>query len=59
MKEPIKMYEEFSKLQESSQDVDRYYNKIIDEIQKAARKLNDDDAFQLHEKLKKFFERAF
>ena len=35
--------------------VDTYYEKIIQLTQDAARKLNDDEAYELHEKLKAFF----
>jgi hypothetical protein len=35
--------------------VNNSYDKIIDLLKKEARKLSDDDAFELHEKLKKFF----
>jgi hypothetical protein len=35
--------------------VNNSYNKIIDLMKKEARKLSDDDAFELHEKLKEFF----
>ena len=31
------------------------YDKVIDLLRKEARKLSDDDAYELHEKLKKFF----
>ncbi len=54
----LKSLNEFEKVEESSK-VDQHYDKIIEEIKKAARKLNDDEAYELHEKLKKFFERAF
>ncbi len=35
--------------------VNNSYDKIINLIRTEARKLSDDDAFELHEKLKKFF----
>jgi hypothetical protein len=35
--------------------VDTYYDKIIQLTQNAARKLSDDEADELHEKLKAFF----
>lgn len=54
----IKSLNDFEKIEESSK-VDQFYDKIVEEIRKAARKLNDDEAYELHEKLKKFFERAF
>jgi hypothetical protein len=31
------------------------YDKVISLLKKEARKLSDDDAYELHEKLKKFF----
>lgn len=54
----LKSLNEFEKVEESNK-VDQFYDKIIEEIKKAARKLNDNEAYELHEKLKKFFERAF
>lgn len=54
----IKSLNDFEKIEESNK-VDQFYDKIVEEIRKAARKLNDDEAYELHEKLKKFFERAF
>lgn len=38
--------------------VDQHYDKIIAIIKTSARSLNDDEAYELHERLKKFFERA-
>lgn len=38
--------------------VDQHYDKIIAMIRISARSLNDEDAYELHERLKKFFERA-
>ena len=38
--------------------VDPHYDKIIAMIRTSARSLNDDEAYELHERLKKFFERA-
>jgi hypothetical protein len=35
--------------------VQEYYDEILDKIKLAARSLNDDDAYELHEKLKTFF----
>lgn len=52
----LKSMNELEMIEESS--VDQYYEQIIEKIKKAARALNDNDAFKLHEKLKKFFERA-
>lgn len=38
--------------------VNEYYYKIIDQIRQYSKKLNDDQVFELHEKLKKFFNRT-
>jgi hypothetical protein len=38
--------------------VDQHYDKIIAMIRTSARSLNDDEAYELHERLKKFFDRA-
>ncbi len=35
--------------------LNKYYDDIISLIRKHSRDLNDDDAYELHEKLKKFF----
>jgi len=35
--------------------IDRSYNKILELIEVEAKKLNDNDAFELHEKLKSWF----
>ena len=35
--------------------VDTYYDRIIKLTRDAARKLSDDEAYELHEKLKAFF----
>lgn len=40
---------------EDSEKVQAIYDKIIESINKIARSLNDNDAYELHEKLKKFF----
>lgn len=40
---------------EDSEKVQAIYDKIIESINKIARSLNDDEAYELHEKLKKFF----
>jgi hypothetical protein len=37
--------------------VQEYYDEILDKIKLAARSLNDDDAYELHEKLKTFFDK--
>lgn len=42
-------------LNENSNDVNKSYNKILDLLKKEARRLNDDDAYELHERLKDFF----
>lgn len=43
-------------IQESENSkLQNYYDQIISLIRKAARDLNDEDAFELHEKLKTFF----
>jgi len=47
------------KINESVADVDKSYDKILDLLKKEARKLNDDDAYELHEKLKAFFNKLF
>ena len=44
-------------LNEGTADVVKSYDKIIELLKKEARKLNDDDAYELHEMLKKFFDR--
>jgi hypothetical protein len=38
--------------------VDECYDNILKQLEKYTRALNDDDAFQLHERLKKFFNRT-
>lgn len=40
---------------EASEKVQEVYDRIIENINKIARNLNDDEAYELHEKLKKFF----
>lgn len=35
--------------------VDDYYNKFIEDLKIASKNLSDNDAYELHEKLKKFF----
>lgn len=47
------------KINEAVADVDKSYDKILDLLKKEARKLNDDDAYELHEKLKAFFNKLF
>jgi hypothetical protein len=49
---------EKSALIEEGNKVDQHYDKIIAMIRTSARSLNDDEAYELHERLKKFFERA-
>lgn len=44
------------KIEESK--VEDYYSKILELIKKIARRLDDDEAFELHEKLKAFFNRT-
>jgi hypothetical protein len=53
LKQVIK--EELKKSLTETQDMREYYDQIIDLIRTAARNLNDDDAYELHEKLKRFF----
>ena len=38
--------------------VQQHFDKIIKVIQQSARQLNDDDTYELHEKLKKFFNKS-
>lgn len=40
---------------EASEKVQEVYDRIIENINKIARNLNEDEAYELHEKLKKFF----
>ena len=47
------------KVNESAADVDKSYDKILNLLQKETRRLNDDDAYELHEKLKAYFNRLF
>lgn len=49
----IKPFE--SNINESQAEVNKSYDKVIELIRKEARKLNDDDAYEFHEKLKEFF----
>jgi hypothetical protein len=44
------------KIKESK--VEDYYSKILELIRRISRRLDDDDAFELHEKLKEFFNRT-
>lgn len=44
-----------SEIHEGSERVQEVYNKLIETINKIARTLSDDEAYELHEKLKKFF----
>jgi hypothetical protein len=45
-------------INEKSSKVDHFYGMIIGAIEKAAKKLDDDSAHELHEKLKAFFNKA-
>jgi len=45
-------------INEKSSKVDHFYDVIIGAIEKAARKLDDDSAHKLHEKLKAFFNKT-
>ena len=38
-----------------AKSVQDHYNDFLDKLKTVTRNLNDDDAFELHEKLKKFF----
>jgi len=49
--------EEFQSILEAK-SVQDHYNTIIDKLKSITRSLNDDDAFELHEKLKKFFNKS-
>lgn len=42
----------------SAEKVSNAYYKVLELVQKFARQLSDDDAYELHERLKKFFERS-
>lgn len=58
--EPLNEYKLLKKLvkevlSEEESKLDKYYTEILELIRKAARDLNDDDAYELHEKLKKWF----
>jgi hypothetical protein len=44
-----------SEMHEGSERVQEVYDKIIETINKIAKTLSDDEAYELHEKLKKFF----
>ena len=46
------------KEQVSEEKVSDAYYKVLEIVQKLSRKLSDDDAYELHERLKKFFERT-
>jgi len=43
---------------EGQADVNKSYDKVIELIRKEARRLNDDDAYEFHEKLKEFFNKT-
>ena len=49
--------EEFQNILEAK-SVQDHYNTIIDKLKSITRSLNDDDTFELHEKLKKFFNKS-
>lgn len=54
----IKLFEKFtnqSRINEDTIDVNKSYDKVIKIIRKEAKGLNDDDAYEFHEKLKEFF----
>jgi len=42
-------------LSDEKKKLDKYYDQVIELVRKAARDLNDDDAYELHEKLKTWF----
>lgn len=42
-----------------NESVDDSYSRILGVLREEARKLNDDDAFELHERLKGYFNRLF
>jgi hypothetical protein len=44
-------------LYEGPEDINNAYDDILELVKKHARSLNDDDAYQLHEQLKSFFNR--
>ena len=44
-----------SEVHEGSGRVQEVYDKLIETINKIAKTLSDDEAYELHEKLKKFF----
>lgn len=43
---------------EGQADVNKSYDKVIELIRKEARRLNDDDAYEFHERLKEFFNKT-
>jgi ribosomal protein S20 len=51
--------EEIRNIVEGDEQVTTSYNKIISVINQESRILNDDDAFELHERLKNYFNRTF
>ena len=54
----IKLFEKFtnqSHINEDTIDVNKSYDKVIKIIRKESKRLNDDDAYEFHEKLKEFF----
>lgn len=47
-----------SAVTEGQADVNKSYDKVIELIRKEARRLNDDDAYEFHERLKEFFNKT-
>jgi hypothetical protein len=47
-----------SNIYEGQADVNKSYDKVIELIRKEARRLNDDDAYEFHERLKEFFNKT-
>lgn len=54
----VNKYNEYD-ISEGAQEVNGAYDDIVELVKKHARKLNDDDAYELHEKLKSFFTKLF
>jgi hypothetical protein len=60
LKTIMKMYKKItskSQLQEGPEEINNAYYDILAKIAKYAKQLNDDDAYQLHQQLKSFFNR--
>lgn len=51
----MKHIKEFKSVNEGQNDVNKSYDKILELVKKEARRLNDNDAYELHERLKAFF----